>query len=310
MLVLIKALRAPSCNRVSLGDRKRLKIKLSLFFYFCVFRLYREPRKDCEHHQLAIASLHQIYTCDFLNMHRWVLQNVVRSQRKECLQQVVLKSERLRRETRQLQLSECIKYMTQKCFQAKYRIVKTIRLSMELVEALMNDVSNLKVINLVRDPRGITNSRMRGRFSLTRDAVPHSINLCTRMYNDVKLGDQLRKKYPEKFALVMYEALAERPMEGARYVFKFLNATYSEQVQQWVYDSSHGRSDGFYSTTRNSSAALSHWRGELNFSRVIIIQNNCQHLFNLLGYIPFKTYEEMRDFESKSRITAYRSGFL
>ena len=213
--------------------------------------------------------------------------------------------------TRQMQLSECIKYTTQKCFQAKYRIAKTIRFSMELVETLMTNVENLKVINLVRDPRGITNSRVHGRYSMTlNNVVPHSINMCTRMYNDVIIGDSLRNKYPDKFALVMYEALAERPMEGARYVFKFLNATYSDKVQQWVYDSSHGNSNGFYATTRNSSAALSHWRSELTFARIISIQNNCENLFNLLGYISFKTISDLRDFEKKSRITAYRSGFL
>ena len=175
----------------------------------------------------------------------------------------------------------------------------------------MKDVKNLKVINLVRDPRGITNSRMRGRYSMTlASAVPHSINMCSRMYNDVRIGDRLRNMFPDKFALVMYEALAERPMEGARYVFKFLNATYAENVQQWVYDSSHGRSNGYYSTTRNSTAALSHWRSELTFSRIISIQTNCQKLFNLLGYVPLKTINEMRDFEKKSRVTAYRAGFL
>jgi hypothetical protein len=58
-------------------------------------------------------------------------------------------------------LTQCLPPLTQVCRRSRIITAKVIRLSMELVEPLLEQLPNLVLVHLVRDPRGIIMSRLR-----------------------------------------------------------------------------------------------------------------------------------------------------
>ena len=115
--------------------------------------------------------------------------------------------------------SDCLKFQEQECKNSKYRIIKTIRMSMELVQTLIDFIPRLKVIHLVRDPRAITNSRTHAHgMQMSRETEPHSRSLCKEMHLDLKFTQRLVVKYPTQITILVYEGLAENPIDAAQYI--------------------------------------------------------------------------------------------
>ena len=200
----------------------------------------------------------------------------------------------------------CLNILTNICIKSDYKIVKTIRISMDLVQTLIDFIPSLKVIHLLRDPRAITNSRKHsGKFNMKKPKgiKTHSIALCKEMHLDIKVTKVLKHKYPKRITMVMYEALAEHSVEGAQYVYKFLNTEFDSVMEDWIYNSTHAnKNNGFYGTHRtNSTAISSHWRMETTFEKVKLIQRYCKDVMNLLGYVSFNSQEELGNLDIPAR---------
>ena len=277
---------------------------------------FRLPRKDSESHHIMLKNLLQIYACDFENLHPRVKHNVYRRKKYLCRQKFRTTKLRSRRkrdfnlETKNTTKrkdsfeSECLKLQTDECRNSKYRIIKTIRISMDLVQSLMDFIPQLKVIHLVRDPRAITNSRTHsGNMILSKKTEPHSKSLCKQMHLDLKISHIMRSKYPTSITMVIYEALAENPLDAARYIYKHLNIRFDRNIENWVYQSAHAEeNNGFYGTQRaNSTFASAHWRNETKIEKVKLVQNHCEDVMDLLGYVPFNSQEELRNLNIPAR---------
>ena len=287
-----------------------------------------------------MKNLLQIYACDLENLHPKVKKNLYQKHRKTFCKQASVREEpnnqrnsagKLKRRLKRspvwkptnttkhensteayFQEGICIKILTDTCKMSKYKIVKTIRISMDLVQNLIDFIPNLKVIHLVRDPRAITNSRTHsGNMKMSRETETHSIALCKEMYLDVKVTQILKNKYPKGITMVMYEALAEKPLEGAKYVYKFLDVKFDSVIEEWIYSSTHAdKNNGFYGTRRaNSSVVSSHWRNETTIEKVDLIQNYCKDAMDLLGYVPFNTQEELRNIDIPARLSTKIPGY-
>ena len=287
-----------------------------------------------------MKNLLQLYACDLENLHPKVKNNLYKKNRKTFCKQVSVKEEPNNQRNSASNLKKrhkwgpdwkptntnkhvnstegyhlegiCIKILTDICIKSKYKIVKTIRISMDLVQNLIDFIPNLKVIHLVRDPRAITNSRTHSRnMKMSRETKTHSIALCKEMHLDVKVTQILKNKYPKGITMVMYEALAENPLEGAKYVYKFLGVKFDSVIEDWIYSSTHAdNSNGFYGTRRaNSTIASSHWRNETTIEKVDLIQNYCKDAMDLLGYVPFNTQEELRNTAIPARRSTKMPGY-
>ena len=206
----------------------------------------------------------------------------------------------------------CVRRVTEACKNAQLIIIKEIKLSMDLAEALMIAIPNLKVIHLVRDIRGMVNSRANiGKRVATIKSGALSNVLCKEMQKDIATATILKRKYPDRITTVMYEAMAERPTEAAKYIYRFLNITYDKTVDEWINRTAHGnKTSGPQGTQRaDSKKTANQWRLEQPFNIANITQNVCRKVFDLLGYIPFKTQSEMANMTLKSRRTANIEGF-
>ena len=76
---------------------------------------------------------------------------------------------------------------------------------MTLVEELLQDADiSLKVVFLVRDPRGIKNSRNAMDWC-SADSCSNVETMCKDLYNDYQDAVDLAKKFPNRIILIRYD---------------------------------------------------------------------------------------------------------
>ena len=79
---------------------------------------------------------------------------------------------------------------------------------MTLVEELLRDADlSLKVIFLVRDPRGVMNSRDSMDWCSDSSACGSVDVMCKDLFSDVRYANELNEKYPGRLLLVRYAHL-------------------------------------------------------------------------------------------------------
>lgn len=261
---------------------------------------YRKPLNLLERHDFMITTIHRIFTCQFSKLHPFSQEILVRHQIrmyngtfKYCMN---FESYRCR---------HCISELEAVCLSRTHRIVKTIRISMELVSDMIALWPNMKVVNLVRDPRAITDSRMRGAdFKMAFNILGHSADMCTRMYEDIKYDWYIQKKHPKTLIILSYEAFADSPYAATGYVYDFLNLLFREKTWFWVYNSMRNQTTDmdYYATLRfNSSKVANRWRKHLDYKIVQEIDFSCTEVYKALGYVPMQSEEHLRSDTMSSR---------
>ncbi|XP_077979623.1 carbohydrate sulfotransferase 1-like [Glandiceps talaboti] len=197
--------------------------------------------------------------------------------------------------------------LTQVCREYRYRAFKTIRIyDIELLRSYAVDPSmNLKIIHLVRDPRGIMNSRRKLGQSTNHDYerkhVPwdETEDLCRDLTRNLHIVESFPTWLQDKYTLIRYEDTAKHPEEMAQHIYDFLGIPMPDEVRLWLKQNTHGSRGGSFSTTRNSDITATKWRKELPFQEVLQIQEKCQTAMKMLGY---KSVKNKEDLEHEDRI--------
>ena len=113
--------------------------------------------------------------------------------------------------------------MKRACQQFPIRLIKTVRLRVQFIEDLLQEPDlNLKVIVLVRDPRGV----MRSRSGMNWCENPVCINttqVCEDLDNDVEYAWNLGQKYSNRIILIRYEDLSMQPYTTVDRMINFLD---------------------------------------------------------------------------------------
>lgn len=169
---------------------------------------------------------------------------------------------------------------------------------------------DLKVILLVRDPRGVYNSRGSGQVTTwcKKDACADPATGCRDLTADVKAAEQLAARYPGSVTLVRYEDLSLLPEETARAILRFLDLPWHAVMDKYI-DSHTSREKmkmvrnkvtrklekvkDTYGTARNSTATAFAWRQKLGLRNVTEIQSLCAEPMARLGYRSLQTREEL-----------------
>lgn len=115
------------------------------------------------------------------------------------------------------------------------QIIKTVRLPLFGAESLINDNKlNLKVLLLVRDPRGVYNSRLHQEWCVNgQDCIDLGL-MCKRMVDDYKAVKKLNINYPGKLLVIRYEDLVSWPYKTTEKVFNFLNIPVTSDVLDYL----------------------------------------------------------------------------
>ncbi|XP_056138300.1 carbohydrate sulfotransferase 1-like [Lampris incognitus] len=201
------------------------------------------------------------------------------------------------------------------CRDKRHAAIKTVRIPhVGDLRALVEDPRlNLKVVQLVRDPRGILASRIetfRDTYRLWRlwratGHRPYNLDLgqintvCEDFLSSVSTGLARPAWLRGKYMLLRYEDLARSPLQRARELYNFLGLSLDHSVEEWILNNTRGSSElssrQKYGTIRNSAANAENWRQKLSFDMVMYTQTFCQPLLELLGYKTVSHAGELRN---------------
>ncbi|XP_071750352.1 carbohydrate sulfotransferase 1-like [Centroberyx gerrardi] len=190
------------------------------------------------------------------------------------------------------------------CREKRHAAIKTVRIpQVSDLRALVEDPRlNLKVVQLVRDPRGILASRIetfRDTYRLWRlwratGRRPHNLDLgqintvCEDFLSSVSTGLARPAWLRGRYMLLRYEDLARSPLQKTRDLYGFLGLVLDHSVEDWIVNNTRGSSDlsarQKFTTVRDSAANAENWRLKLSFDMVVYTQTVCQPLLELLGY--------------------------
>lgn len=194
-------------------------------------------------------------------------------------------------------------FMADVCRRSPVQVVKVTRLSVvQVLQWLQLNAplrGNLKVVYLVRDPRGMISSRNVMSWCRRSAVCIKAKNLCREMNEDLDAFEELRELLPEATVRVRYEDIAKRPIKESMALFRALGLEFSDGVTDFlrthtvVNDTKVLRNP--YSTVRRSSAAAFMWTKKLNWDRVKEVQTVCAPVLKRLGYKLFRNQEELKN---------------
>ncbi|XP_059093759.1 carbohydrate sulfotransferase 1-like [Tigriopus californicus] len=191
------------------------------------------------------------------------------------------------------------------------RLIKTVRLRVEYTAELLADpeLPNLKVIVLIRDPRGTMNSRSSMDWCL-KDHCANVTKVCDDLDRDLASAYDLRDKYPGRVYLIRYEDLSVDPYENVDKIFEFLDLPQNSVVDNFI--KTHTKTSRIakvmpkgqsgskisvnpYGTYRDSKTTAFAWRKKMDINYIHHIQTNCKAPMDKAGYHLIETSEQRDD---------------
>ncbi|XP_077991615.1 carbohydrate sulfotransferase 3-like [Glandiceps talaboti] len=188
--------------------------------------------------------------------------------------------------------------VTQRCQSKQHIVTKIIRLNNILFAAPELKKDNVKVIHLVRDPRGMASSRreferikdgnaLNDKFRLPEKLEEVITDDCIWLdtnYLSAKNADDTFKK---NYMLVRYEDLADRPSEIVPKMYDFVGIPMHQVIKDKI--EAPGQKLG------NGQA----WRKKLNFDEVRRIQEICpDRVFKTFGYVKVENADQLTNTET------------
>ena len=204
-------------------------------------------------------------------------------------------------------------YLNKVCPLYPIKLIKTVRLNLEETESLIKDPSlDLKILFLVRDPRGTYNSRLSTPISkwCNKDQCADPEVGCQQMMNNINSAFDLETRYPGTIKMVRYEDLSIYPKDVVTDIMDFLDLPMIEELSKYIethtgaekpmivrnkktHKLEHRKNP--YGTSRNSAATAYAWREKLSFDQIRKIQDACKAPMNRLGYRLLKKSEETKN---------------
>ncbi|XP_077988136.1 carbohydrate sulfotransferase 3-like [Glandiceps talaboti] len=194
------------------------------------------------------------------------------------------------------------------CRKKTNRVAKIVRILdvRDLIPLMENPDLNLKVINVVRDPRSMMPSLMSAYYSHWREGknernmvrdIDHLDGHLTdslKQYCEVMLRNYIlfnsnnKEAWKANFLFLRFEDIALNPKKYADIMYSHVGIDVSKDVYRWIDSNTkvekHER--GGYSTKKNSSKVVNDWRDHVTFNLVEKIQNYtiCEQYMQQLHY--------------------------
>ena len=181
--------------------------------------------------------------------------------------------------------------MSSSCRKYRSVVAKTILIHdiADIKDVIIN--SNIKIIHLIRDPRGVMNSRVNDYRRIAMTSGLHTAKnvsleeikyVCFHMKRHIHYWLNTPNWLKGRLKLVKYEDMSEHPLEVAKDVYSFLQMTIPTSVVNWLQENTKGINSGI--THRKSNVTAHAWRKELDREIIDTIQRECSSTMDVLGY--------------------------
>ena len=206
----------------------------------------------------------------------------------------------------ELTVHKCIQLLSKVCQRRKVSAVKIIRGSMREMHFLLNSDPNVKVIHLVRDPRGALRSRNTvGEFKWT-EARGAAIKMCSGIWDDLQMAQVLRARYPGRILNVRYEDIVAAPIKATQQMYDFLELKLTPDIRSFVWNSTYGGlpDDCVICTTRtNATLTAYRWRTDrFRLQQIMAAQSVCADVMRVMGYKVLANEQEILDINLPSTL--------
>ena len=157
-----------------------------------------------------------------------------------------------------------------------------------------NAGTEIKILHVVRDPRGSINSRINLKwieeYHQFSSWFVRPRSTCEGITQNVKFGASLEGSLKQHYKLVRYKDIASSPVKTAQEIYKFAGFEMSESLIHWIVQATNPSKEALqqeskkqFSSIRNATANVEKWRHEAPIERTRIIERECSELFDLLG---------------------------
>ncbi|KAI0230215.1 hypothetical protein LSAT2_019409 [Lamellibrachia satsuma] len=177
--------------------------------------------------------------------------------------------------TKARKLLKCLPQITRSCTSSNLRVIKIVRGEIRDVDALMRASRNFRLVHLIRDPRGVVNSRRQlssyRSISVNENNMePEAYYYCADVMRDIRLRRQLEAKHPGRTLQVIYDDFVKNAQEQVRQIYEsLLERPLPADVAVFI------------NTTRPRKA--SSWKAKLNETVVQQIDTACKGLYEMLS---------------------------
>ncbi|XP_037039809.1 carbohydrate sulfotransferase 5-like [Bradysia coprophila] len=169
-----------------------------------------------------------------------------------------------------------------------------VRLRPAFVEPLLTDSElNVKIVLLIRDPRGIIASRKRDEWCAHSQECLDYKKLCQDLVFDAKAAQYLSTKYPERFKAIRYEDLSLNTFKVAKEVLDFYGLPLHKNVKQFLISHRLDVEHSILKSLNYKDTAFS-WQSSLKFREIAKIQLQCTDALDLWGYQQVISVQELR----------------
>lgn len=189
------------------------------------------------------------------------------------------------------------------CLSKQHHAIKTVRVrQLETLQPLVEDPRlDVRVIQLVRDPRAVLASRMvafsskyqtwkawaqDGQVPEDDEEVKRLKGNCDNIRMSAEMGLSRPRWLRNRYMLVRYEDIARYPMQKAEEMYRFTGIPFSPQAREWILKNTQTTqgASGIYSTQKNSSEQAEKWRFSIPFTLAQVVQRVCGSTMKLFGY--------------------------
>ena len=157
---------------------------------------------------------------------------------------------------------------------------------------LENPDTDIRVIQLIRDPRASLRSRIKLGWMVDwthRNFRKLVRKVCSNLVANIKFGRNLGK-WQDRYLEVHYHDLAGKPLETTRAMYDFAGFEMPDSIADWVVRNTSPskeelmkESKNIFSPTRNSTANIDKWKQDSPVERIQIIEKYCKKALDLLG---------------------------
>nr|XP_054757403.1 carbohydrate sulfotransferase 3-like [Lytechinus pictus] len=188
---------------------------------------------------------------------------------------------------------------------------KLIRGDFDTIKPLIvDDHVNVKVIHLVRDPRGSAASRINYLFNIAKNGKAHPkyskvgrleplqlfnfdimhsdsiIGMCRWLRETTNTSAKTSDWLIDRYYLLKYEDFANDPIRVTEDLYNFAGLQLPHSVKKWVSQNTQAKSSaqGTFAMKKNSNLTATHWMHDLGYIEIQQIEAECSDVMKILGY--------------------------